>query len=114
MICKACGTAHTTILPGSGAIEATLWVLIPCWPAALVYSVWRRSSRRRTCAACGSSDLVGLDTPVGRQLARAHYPKGLPPAPPPPPAPRVLGAAVTGLAVFSPILLLMAWSALTA
>lgn len=108
MICKACGTAHIHVLPGSGALEATLWVLIPCWPAALVYSVWRRSSRRKACASCGSVDLVGLDTPVGRQLARAHYPGGLPPMPAPPPAPRVLGAAVTGLAVFSPIALMMA------
>ncbi len=73
MICKACGTAHIHVLPGSGALEATLWVLIPCWPAALVYSVWRRSSRRKACESCGSTDLVGLETPVGRQLARAHH-----------------------------------------
>lgn len=108
MICKSCGTAHTNALLGSGALEATLWVLIPCWPAALVYSVWRRSSRRKACTSCGSADLVGLETPVGRQLARAHYPKGLPPAPPPPPPPRVLGAVVTGLACFSPVALVLA------
>lgn len=106
MICKACGTAHIHTLPGSGAVEATLWVLIPCWPAALVYSVWRRSSRRK-CVSCGSTDLVGLETPVGHQLARAHHPGGLPPAPPPPPPPRIVGAAVTGLAIFSPAALMM-------
>lgn len=113
MICKACGTAHTNLLPGSTAVETTLWVLVPCWPAALVYSVWRRASRRK-CASCGSTDLVGLETPVGRQLARAHHPGGLPPAPPPPPAPRVIGAVVAGLAVCAPIGALLAWSALSA
>ena len=80
MICKACGTAHTTVLPGNGWIELTMWILIPLWPAALIYSIWRRSSRRK-CKACGSTDLVGLDTPVGRQLARAHHPGGLPATP---------------------------------
>ena len=111
MICKSCGTLHTTVLPGSGAVEATLWALIPCWPAALVYSVWRRSSRRRACAKCGSADVVGLDTPVGRALARQHYPGGLPPLPVPPPAPRVLGAIVTALAIFTPFALLALLSA---
>lgn len=113
MICKACGTAHTTVLPGSGTMEATLWVLVPCWPAALVYSVWRRTSRRKPCSACGSADLVGLETPVGRQLVREHYPQGLPPPPPPPPAPRVLGATLVALAICSPIAALLAWAALT-
>jgi hypothetical protein len=114
MICKACGTAHTHALPGSGVLEAVLWIAIPCWPAAVVYSTWRRTSRRKACGSCGSTDLVGLETPVGRSLARAHYPQGLPPAPPPAPAPRVLGATVTGLAVFSPIALMMLWSVLSA
>ena len=54
MICKACGTPHTSALPGSGVMEATLWVLIPCWPAAVIYSIWRRTGRRK-CQACSST-----------------------------------------------------------
>ena len=110
MICKACGTAHTTALPGNGWVELILWLFL-LWPAALIYSIWRRTSRRR-CTACGSTDLVGLETPVGRALVRAHHPGGLPP---PPPAPAragplgVLGAIGLGvlgliafLAIFRP------------
>lgn len=112
MICKSCGAVRSTILPGSGVLEAVLWIAIPFWPAAVVYSVWRRTSRRKACASCGSAELVALDTPVGRQLARAHYPGGLPPVPAAPAAAgplRVLGAIGVGvvgliawLAIFKP------------
>lgn len=87
-ICKACGTAHAPKLPGSGWIEAALWIVIPFWPAAVIYSIWRRVGQRK-CAACGSSELVGVTTPVGQGLVRLHYSEGLPPLPPPPPPPRV-------------------------
>ena len=78
MICTRCGTLHDgqTTLPGSGWIELVLWL---CWLApGLIYSIWRRRQPKPTCSACGSLELVGLKTPVGRRLATEHYPSGLP------------------------------------
>jgi hypothetical protein len=78
LICKNCGTAFIgqRALPGNGWIELVLWLayLVP----GLIYSIWRRSSRKPTCASCGSRDLVDASTPVGKQLAQQHYPGGLP------------------------------------
>lgn len=111
-ICKACGTAHAPQLPGSGWIEAALWIVIPFWPAAVIYSIWRRVSQRK-CAACGSRELVGVTTPVGQGLVRLHYPDGLPPAPPPPPPARVGRAVLVGLAICGPFAALLVWSALS-
>jgi hypothetical protein len=78
-ICKDCGTAHygDRVLPGSGWIELVLWLawLVP----GILYSIWRRSNGRLTCAACGSRQVVLIATPVGAQLARQYYPDGIPP-----------------------------------
>lgn len=83
MICKNCGTVHTGThtLPGSGWIELILW-LAYIFPG-LIYSIWRRSGRRPTCAACGSRDLIPESTPAGLALVKQHYPAGLPVAPVP-------------------------------
>lgn len=105
MICKSCGTVRASHLPGNGLIELVMWVVVPLWPAALIYSIWRRTSRRR-CASCGSVDLISLDSPAGKQLARQHYPEGLPPEPPPPRPTRVLGAALIGLGIFTVVWIL--------
>lgn len=82
-ICKACGTLNWAgAKPGSGAIELVLWLFL-LWPIALIYSIWRRMNRRRACSACGSRELVGVGSPVGRDLVAKHLPGGLPPPPPP-------------------------------
>jgi len=77
-ICKQCGTAQygEHVLPGSGWIEFVLYVvyIVP----GIIYSIWRRSKKRPTCRACGSRDVVSLSTPVGSQLARQHFPDGVP------------------------------------
>lgn len=87
MICKQCGTAYRGehVLPGSGWIEFVLYFAY-VFPG-VIYSIWRRSKRYPTCAACGSRDLVSVHTPVGERLVREFYPNGLPPAPPSPPPP---------------------------
>lgn len=68
LVCTTCGylgptRRHTR---GSLLIEIVLWLLfiVP----GLVYSLWRLSTRRRVCAACGNDTLVPPDTPKGRQL----------------------------------------------
>lgn len=82
LICKTCGAFNPVgQLPGSGWIEAALWLLF-LWPIALVYSIWRRGARKRVCSACGSREVVGVTTPVGAALVATHYPEGLPHPPP--------------------------------
>lgn len=82
MICKACGTLNTgrRVARGSGLIELVLWLTFII-PIALIYSIWRRAGAGSACSSCGSRDLVGLETPVGRRLAAEHYPGGLPALP---------------------------------
>jgi len=73
-VCKHCGTvaepANET--PGSMAIEVVLWLcfLVP----GLIYSLWRLSRRHPVCTACGSREIVPVDTPVGRALAGDRAP----------------------------------------
>lgn len=68
MVCTTCGhhgptTQHTR---GTILIELVLWLLflVP----GLIYSLWRLSTRRNVCTACGGATLVPADTPAGRKL----------------------------------------------
>lgn len=84
-ICPSCGTAGAThTMPGSGWMELVLWVAF--LPAGAVYSVWRRSKRSSGCAVCGAKTLP-IATPKGQQLARTHYPDGVPDVEVPVPVP---------------------------
>lgn len=67
MVCTTCGhhgpaKRHTR---GSMLIEIVLWLmfLIP----GLIYSLWRLSTRRQVCGACGGEALVPPDTPAGKK-----------------------------------------------
>ena len=42
----------------------------------VVYSLWRLTTRRDVCAACGSATLVPPDTPVGRRTLQADQAAG--------------------------------------
>ena len=70
LICTTCGAQ--TDMPQSTArcsfaIEVVLWLalIIP----GLLYSLWRQSTRRKVCPACGSATLILADTPDGRKRA---------------------------------------------
>ena len=72
LICSNCGTACYAgdvdyKNKGSFLIEVVLWLcfLVP----GLIYSIWRRSNLEKLCPKCGSSALMPLDTPRGKQLA---------------------------------------------
>jgi hypothetical protein len=71
MVCTQCGHHGFTLakVKGSTGIELILWLcfLIP----GLIYSVWRLSSRRPVCTACGSSALVPPSSPVGQRMLGA-------------------------------------------
>lgn len=79
MICTRCGHAGTPALatPGSILVELVLWLclIVP----GLIYSLWRLSRRHEVCKACGATQLVPLDSPVGRELAARYLPAVVPP-----------------------------------
>ena len=81
MICKTCETIQTSKLRGSGWVELILWLcyLVP----GLIYSIWRRSSNRSVCTACGSPALITADLLIGRRLVQRRYPDGIPKPKPP-------------------------------
>jgi hypothetical protein len=67
-VCKQCGTVDSPAskTPGSILIEIILWLcfLVP----GLIYSIWRHTRRHDVCRACGSAELVPVNTPLGRQM----------------------------------------------
>lgn len=82
MYCPQCGTTakprkHT---PGSFLVELVLWLflIVP----GLIYSVWRVSSRKSVCPACGNDRIVPADSPVARTMQA----RSAAVAPPPPPS----------------------------
>lgn len=70
--CKDCGSIGEpkTVTKGSIWIEVVLWLcfIVP----GLIYSIWRHATRHDACRACGSTSIVPLDTPVGRELAERN------------------------------------------
>ena len=69
LACRDCGSIGETRTEARGSlgIEILLWLLfiVP----GVVYTLWRRSTLHEACAACGSANVVPLDTPIGRELA---------------------------------------------
>jgi len=63
--CKSVGTPKK-VTPGSIWIEIILWVAF-IFPG-LLYSIWRLISKKEVCSQCGSSTLIPLDTPAGKEL----------------------------------------------
>ena len=70
LICSNCGTVGEpkTVTKGSLLIEIFLWLclIVP----GLLYSLWRLTSRHKACRACGSVNMVPLDSPVGKKLQK--------------------------------------------
>jgi hypothetical protein len=70
MVCMRCCNIGIPKIEthGSILIEIILWLcfFIP----GLIYSIWRRSSRKKICPNCGSTELVPPDSPVGKKLIR--------------------------------------------
>lgn len=72
MVCTVCGNygKTTTRTRGSLLIEIVLWLcfIVP----GIIYSLWRLTTRRRVCSACGSENVVPPDTPIGKKLLAEH------------------------------------------
>jgi hypothetical protein len=81
-ICKACGTRASPISRSPSNFGAELVVWIACLVAAATvhwgfvvggigFTLWRFTGRRRVCPKCASSEVIPLDSPIGRQLSNA-------------------------------------------
>lgn len=68
LVCQSIGTKKKT--PGSIFIEIILWLffIIP----GLIYSIWRLSSRKDVCKACGSETVVPTSSPAGSKILAQH------------------------------------------
>lgn len=68
LICAACGQVGggQTKIKGNGLIELILWLcfLVP----GIIYSIWRSSSRHKVCPSCGATNLIPVDSPIGKKL----------------------------------------------
>lgn len=75
LYCRTCGTvgAPKQRVKGSFLLElllwigllvlgliSTLWLLVP----AIVYSIWRLTTKALVCSACGSEAIIPVDSPV--------------------------------------------------
>ena len=77
LLCTRCLTLGKpkTATRGSLATEIVLWLLM-ILPGVL-YSLWRLTTRRPVCRACGSPDLIPPTSPRARQLlAQSHADAG--------------------------------------
>lgn len=73
--CTACGNVgHSVlVLKGSVATEFLLWItfLLP----GIIYSIWRANSKHEACSACGSPQVIPVDSPMARKLMGDDYQK---------------------------------------
>jgi hypothetical protein len=73
-VCTYCGHVGdpTSQAKGSILIEIILWLcfLIP----GLIYSIWRMTSKQKVCPSCGHAGMIPIDSPKGRELAKASKP----------------------------------------
>ncbi len=64
MFCTACGHEGPATMKTSGSIgiEIVLWLclIVP----GLIYSIWRLTSKKATCSACGGEHLIPPGSPV--------------------------------------------------
>jgi hypothetical protein len=78
MVCKDCGVTEeiTKTAPGSLLIEIILWCcfLVP----GLIYSIWRSSSRRYQCPKRSSLNVIPVDSPMAKQIAKTIEPNSAP------------------------------------
>ncbi len=62
--CMTCGTDA----PAQKRTRGSIWIEVILWllfiVPGLVYSLWRLSTRRDVCAACGSEAIVPVDAPA--------------------------------------------------
>lgn len=75
LICRTCGTMGNAEVQrrGSATLEVFFYFFL-VFPG-IFYSIWRSGKRKRTCKACGTSDLIPIGTPAGRSLLNKFNPQ---------------------------------------
>lgn len=74
VFCGDCGTEAParSRTRGSFAIELLLWLfLLP----GLLYSLWRLTTRRDVCSACGSERILPPGSPMAQKMKAELRPK---------------------------------------
>lgn len=67
-VCTTCGSAGASLrtTPGSMGMELILWLFF-IFPG-IIYSIWRISARKETCAGCGRDTIISAASPNGMAL----------------------------------------------
>lgn len=69
--CMMCGADGPTKLHTRGSIwiEIVLWLmfLLP----GLIYSIWRMTTKKEVCSACGAETLIPLESPAATSHRKA-------------------------------------------
>lgn len=68
MVCRSCGSVGKpkSVTKGSFIAELFLWLCF-LLPGAL-YTVWRLTTRHKACRACGGSEIIPAESPLGKEL----------------------------------------------
>jgi hypothetical protein len=73
--CTACGSVAYPVLvkKGSTGTAFLLWItfLLP----GIIYSIWRANSEHEACPACGSPQVIPVDSPMAQKLMGDDYRK---------------------------------------
>jgi len=66
MYCNECGYTGTTVksMRGSLAVEFVLWLFFAI--PGLIYSLWRRSTRKQACSNCKSRSVIPASSPKAK------------------------------------------------
>ena len=84
-ICGNCGTVDKfkRVVSGSFIVEVLAFIIGVFLAIAIsavfliipvVYTIWRMTSGRTCCAACGSENKLPIDSPAGKQLHDKFHP----------------------------------------
>ncbi len=70
MVCTQCGHVGDSKkkIRGSSSIELILYLFVVSFPIALIYSIWRRSSKDNICSFCGNKSLIPIDSPRAKKI----------------------------------------------
>ncbi len=71
-VCRNCGSKGLAkkTTKGSLWIEVILWLCF--FVPGIIYSIWRLVTRYPACKACGSPEIVPVESPKGKELVKLY------------------------------------------
>lgn len=67
-VCTTCHNAGRSKIQTPGSTWITLILIFPFFIPAIVYEVWRMTSKKKICKSCDSSNIVPISSPVGQKI----------------------------------------------